>query len=109
MDEALVERVRSILSSRNDVEEAKLFGGITFKMKGHMVCSVNKRGLVVRVGTEKYDEVLTWPNVKPNMLGTKEMRGMVMVEPAGYQSDEDLAKIINFSADQIEPLDPKVK
>ncbi|MCA9387243.1 TfoX/Sxy family protein [Candidatus Dojkabacteria bacterium] len=109
-NEDLAGRIRSVLSSRSGVEEKNLFGGLTFAINGNMCCSISdKTGLILRVGTEKYEEVLAMPNMQPRMLGEKKMNGMVVAEPAAYASDEDLAKIVNMAADVAASLPPKVK
>lgn len=109
-NEQLAGKVRSALSSRENVEEKNLFGGLTFTINGNMCCSVSdSTGFVLRVGTEKYEEVLQMPNMKPRMLGEKKMNGMVVAEPAAYESDEGLMQIVNIAADVAAALPPKVK
>ena len=41
-DEALAERVRELLSTRDDVEEKKMFGGLCFMVGGQMALGVEK-------------------------------------------------------------------
>jgi TfoX/Sxy family transcriptional regulator of competence genes len=108
-DEGLAGRVRSVLSSRSGVEEKSLFGGLTFTINGNMCCAINSRGFVLRVGTENYEKVLQMPNLKPQMLGTKPMKGMVVAEPEAYSSDEKLADLVNMAADVAGALPPKQK
>ena|SRR5260221_455052 len=108
-DTKLADRVRSALGSRKGVEERTLFGGLTFSINGNMVCSVNSRGFQLRVGSENYDKVLKMPNMKPVMLGTKPMNGMVFAEAGAYATDEGLTSVLNIAADVAAALPPKVK
>ena len=39
-DEALAERIREVLADSADVTERKMFGGLAFLVRGHMVCGV---------------------------------------------------------------------
>ena len=34
-DEKLAERIRTVLSTRPDVEERRMFGGVAFMVRGH--------------------------------------------------------------------------
>jgi hypothetical protein len=40
-NETTAERVRALLSSRPDVAERKMMGGLCFMVRGHMCCSVS--------------------------------------------------------------------
>ena len=51
-DEALAARIRSAFEGQPGLAEKKMFGGITFMLRGNMCCGVTKEDLVVRVGAE---------------------------------------------------------
>ena len=57
-NEELVTRIRDLLEDRFEVEEKKMFGGLTFMVNGNMACGVTGDILVVRVGADHYDEAL---------------------------------------------------
>jgi TfoX-like protein len=48
-NEELAERVREALADRTDVEEKKMFGGLSFMVAGQMCCGVLKNDLIVRI------------------------------------------------------------
>jgi TfoX/Sxy family transcriptional regulator of competence genes len=48
-NQELVGRVRASLADRTDVEEKKMFGGLSFMVAGQMCCGVLKNDLVVRI------------------------------------------------------------
>jgi TfoX/Sxy family transcriptional regulator of competence genes len=55
--------IRAHLSSAGTVREVKMFGGIGFMLNGNLVAAVSKRGLLLRVGKERYVEgraLKTW-------------------------------------------------
>ena len=54
-DEALADRIRRVLGRHKELAEKKMFGGITFMLRGNMCCGVTKEDLVVRVGAEQYE------------------------------------------------------
>lgn len=89
-DEGTAQRLRDLLVDRDDVVEKKMFGGIAYMVRGNMCIGVNKETLMVRVGKEKHDEAVSQPHARPMDFTGKPMQGFIFVEPAGYESDEDL-------------------
>lgn len=89
-DEKLVERIRAVLADCADVSERKMFGGLTFMLRGNMCCGVDKENLMVRVGPEVYDEALAQPGARLMDFTGRPMKGMVFVRPEGCESDDDL-------------------
>ncbi|MCH7488478.1 MAG: TfoX/Sxy family protein [Chloroflexi bacterium] len=90
-DEELAERIRAALADRTDVSERKMFGGLTFMLRGNMCCGVEKENLMVRVGPDAYDEALAQPGARLMDFTGRPMKGMVFVGPEGYESDDGLA------------------
>ena len=64
-DEGLAERVRTLLEERTDVVEKKMFGGLSFMLRGNMSCGVLKEDLLVRVGSDGHEEALAQPHARP--------------------------------------------
>ncbi|WP_409515766.1 MULTISPECIES: TfoX/Sxy family protein [unclassified Brevundimonas] len=64
-DEALLGRVRALLSDRTDVAERRIIGGISVMAGGHMCCGAFGNRLMVRVGHDAYESVLLEPHVQP--------------------------------------------
>ena len=64
-DENLAERIRSALAERNDTEERKMFGGLTFMVAGSMCCGIVHEDLMVRIGPDAQERALTRPHVRP--------------------------------------------
>jgi hypothetical protein len=65
-DEKTAERLRKILSTRHDVLEKKMMGGLCFMVKGGMCCTVSgKGGILVRVSAEARERLLQDPHVRP--------------------------------------------
>jgi TfoX/Sxy family transcriptional regulator of competence genes len=89
-DEALADRVRAILRSRDDVSERKMFGGLAFMVGGHMACGVLGLDLIVRIRPDDHDEALAQPGARLWDFTGRPTRGMVYVGPDGIASDPDL-------------------
>jgi TfoX/Sxy family transcriptional regulator of competence genes len=89
-DETVAKRVRSALGKTPDVVEKKMFGGIAFMVRGNMCCGVIGDRLMLRVGPDGYEAVLSRPHATPMDFTGRPMKGMVYVEPAGFASAGDL-------------------
>ena len=91
-DEQTAARVRAILSARSDVVEKPIVGGgCGFMVGGHLCVAVSNRGLTVRVGAEGKARALNEPNVVPHLVGKRETKAFIVVEPGGIREDSALA------------------
>ena len=111
-DEKLVVRVRKVLAGYKAVTEIKMFGGICFMHKGNMLCGVDGDRLMVRVGPEQYDDVLSMKHARVMDITGKPMKGFIFVHEEGFRDLKQLKKWIelglNFTA-SLPPKKPKSK
>jgi TfoX/Sxy family transcriptional regulator of competence genes len=84
-DERLAARIRTLLADRDDVEERRMFGGLTFMVAGRMCCGVNRDELVVRLDPHRETEALARPGARRMDLTGRPMRGFVSVEPSALR------------------------
>jgi hypothetical protein len=54
----LAERVRKALSGKRAITEKKMFGGICFLLRSHMLCGTGKQGFMFRVGRAQHAKAL---------------------------------------------------
>ena len=106
-DERLVQRVRSVLGDQDTVIEKKMFGGLTFMLQGNMCCGVTGERLMVRVGPDRYDDVLKQPGAAPMDFTGKPLRGFVFVAPEACASGEDLVAWVERAKQFTLSLPPK--
>jgi TfoX/Sxy family transcriptional regulator of competence genes len=106
-DEDVAFRIREALAAQGGVTEKKMFGGLAFMVNGHMCCGLAKGELMVRVGPEQYEEALAQPYAREMDFTGRPMRGFVYVDPAGYDSDEDLQAWIDRGLAFVTSLPPK--
>jgi len=106
-DDAVVERVRSVLKRRKGISERKMFGGMAFMLNGNMVCGVNKKDLVLRLGEERAAQALKEPNTREMDFTGKVLKSMVYVSPAGYKSDDQLKAWVKRAFDFAKTLPAK--
>lgn len=106
-DEGLAERLREAFSTRKDVTEKKMFGGIAFMVSGNMCCGVVNDTLMARVGPDHYDTALKRPHARKMDFTGRPLKGFVYVAPEGFESDEDLAGWVQVSLDFVTTLPAK--
>jgi hypothetical protein len=63
--------------------------------------------LIVRVGAERYEEILTHPQAKPFDMTGKPMTGWVEILPAGCSRDNDLAGWVRAGLEFVSTLPSK--
>ena len=88
--EELAGRVREILADRTDVDEKKMFGGLTFMVGGQMSCGVLKNDLIVRIEPTDYDELTAQAGVRPFDFTGRPMQGVVYVDHGVLANDDVL-------------------
>jgi TfoX/Sxy family transcriptional regulator of competence genes len=91
-DETLAARIRAVLSSRDDVVEKKMFGGLCFMVGGAMCCGLTKSDFMVRVGPDEYEHALAQPHARPMDFTGRPLKGMVYVAPAGLRTRAGLER-----------------
>jgi len=98
-NEELALRIREVLGGLPDLIDKKMFGGIGFLIKGNMACGVHKNALIVRVGPDGYENALAGPYTRPFDITGRPMKGWVMIDPEGYESDADLRRWVQQGID----------
>ncbi len=93
------ERVRRVLSSRSDVVEKRMVGGLSFMVGGSMCCGVTGNALMVRVGAEARERVLAELHVRPMEFVGRPLSGFVLVDPEGFRTDAALAAWVKRGID----------
>ena len=90
-DPGVAQRVREALTDQHGVTEKKMFGGLTFMLRGHMSVGVLGEEFMVRVGPDSYESALKEPHARRMDFTGRPMKGFVFVEPDGFSSDQDLS------------------
>ena len=105
--ETLAARIRKVLAEQQGFEEKKMFGGVGYMLFGNMVVGVLDNDMIVRVGLDTYESALAEPHTKQFTSRGSPMKGWVMVDNSGLESDDDLQKWINQAIDFVETLPRK--
>ena len=89
-DETLAQRVRRTLAGQGEIEERRMFGGLTFMLNGEMCCGVDKGRLMVRVLPEHQSELLRRPGARPMDFTGRPLKGFLFIDPVGFQDAKAL-------------------
>jgi TfoX/Sxy family transcriptional regulator of competence genes len=99
-------RVRVALQSLAAVREVKMFGGVGFMVNGNLVAAASSRGLLLRVGRERQDEVLAQPGTRPMEMRGRRMEGYVYADPPP-RSEEAIKAWLQLGLDYVQTLPAK--
>lgn len=89
-DQQLTERIRKILVNEKVTEKENPVS-ISFITNGNVACGVYEEYLIVQVGEDRYEEILTHPLSRPLDINGKPTPGWVGIIPSGTKRDIDLA------------------
>jgi TfoX/Sxy family transcriptional regulator of competence genes len=106
-DEGLAERLHDLLVELPDITSKKMFGGLGFLLNGNMCVGIWKDALIIRVGPEIAERLLTESYVRPFDITGKPMTGWAMVLPEAITEDEQLEKYVDLSVDFVSGLPEK--
>lgn len=98
IDTKLLERLESALKRKRGITQKKMFGGVCFLHHGNMLCGVdNKSRVMLRVGPDRYEEILKMKHANKMDFTGKPMKGMVYISPNGTKSIESLKEWVDLA------------
>jgi TfoX/Sxy family transcriptional regulator of competence genes len=106
-DQILAQRIRAALPGIPGIIEKKMFGGIAFMIDGNMACAISKDNLMLRISRDDIDAALAQPYVRISDMGGRPMKGWLLIEPAGLQSDDSLKRWIEQAVAFVQSLPAK--
>ncbi len=96
-NEEIAQRVREYLAPIKDqIEEKRMFGGLTFLYNGKMSVGIVKDDLCVRVVSEKFESFLERPAARPMDFTGKAMKDFAYVSQEGFKDEQALAELIEL-------------
>jgi hypothetical protein len=79
--ETIAARLRKILARRRGITEKRMFGGVCFLLREHMLCGAGKSGFMFRVGKAQHARAVARRGVKPVVMNGRTFEGFVWVDP----------------------------
>jgi TfoX/Sxy family transcriptional regulator of competence genes len=105
-DEYLADRIRrTLVHKRVQFLEKKMMGGLTFMVDEKMCIGIIKNDLMARIDPDILQIALSKNGCREMDFTGKSMKGFVLVEPHGMDSDIDLDYWIKLCLD----FNPKAK
>jgi hypothetical protein len=77
----LAGRLRAALGDRARLTEKKMFGGVCFMLREHMLCGSGKPGFMFRVGKDQHRSALTRAGAKAMDINGRHFKGFIWVDP----------------------------
>jgi len=106
-NERIDSRITKVVARWKNMERKKMFGGICQLLNGNMVCGVYKDYLILRLGEEAAAKALEQPHVRVFDITGRPMKGWVMVEEEGFDTDQSLKDWLNKAKSFVNTLPPK--
>lgn len=106
-DEALAAKVRETLSRRRHVSEKRMFGGLSFLIRGNMCCGIVGDELMVRVGPARYERALARRHVREMDFTGRPLTGYVYVARQGLRSTAAVQGWVEQGVTYARTLPPK--
>jgi TfoX/Sxy family transcriptional regulator of competence genes len=98
-DEALAERIRSLLGDESGLTEKKMFGGLAYLIRGNMaVAASSQGGVLVRVDPTESDELVATTTARPMEMRGRSMRGWLRVDADAVATERELARWVELGA-----------
>lgn len=105
--ESLKLRVAHQLSREQGIVEKKMFGGVGFLLSGNMLVGIWRDSLIARVGMETAEESINDEFVGPFDVTGRPMKGWLMVEPEGVDTDQQLRRWLDLALEFVRTLPAK--
>jgi len=98
-DEALAKRVRAALGRTPSVKEKRMFGGITFMVRGKMCVSVGRERIMCRIDPEIHEAALESRGCQTVVMKGRPYRGYVYVDRKALRTKNELTYWIGLALD----------
>lgn len=104
-DIKLADRVREALADITNLEEKKMFRGVTFMVNDKMCISVSGDELMLRLDPEMTELLVEEHGTRPMIHGGKNMKGFIYISEERFRNKKDFDHWIKLALD----YNPKAK
>ncbi|HWA32501.1 MAG TPA: TfoX/Sxy family protein [Cyclobacteriaceae bacterium] len=98
-NEALTDRLRNSLAGVKNIEEKRMFRGVTFMVNGKMCISVGDTTLMCRIDPDLHDIAMEQNGARVLKMRGREYRGFLYVDEEGFRSPKDLKYWVDLCLD----------
>ena len=103
-NEETANRMRKLILRHRGITEKKMFGGVSFLLKGKMCCGLIKDDLVIRINPDEQNRMLKKRGVRPMDFTGRPMKGFIYVDHSGYKTDKILYDWIKIGMNYVNTL-----
>ena len=82
-----------------DAEEKRMFGGITFMVRGKMCVSVGRDRIMCRIDPDLHDSLLEREGCRTVVMKGRQYRGFVYVDARALKTQRELENWIGLALD----------
>lgn len=91
-DKGLAQQLRDRVAGLGQITEKRMFGGLCFMRRGHMLCGVNGGRLMLRVGKDRHAQALELPGSGSMDFTGSPLGSFIYLDPASAKpADIDAA------------------
>jgi len=98
-NEKLAEKIRNALEAVANVEEKRMFRGISFMVNGKMCISVGDDEMMCRIDPAVHDAALKKKGCRTVMMRNREYKGWVYINEEGRKTKKDFDYWIKLALD----------
>lgn len=98
-NEKLANRIREALAKVPDVEEKKMFRGVTFMVNGKMCISVGDDEMMCRIDPTLHQALMEKEGCRSMIMKGRELKGYVLITEEGMKTKKDFDYWIALSLD----------
>lgn len=106
-DEDLAEVMRADLAALDGIDERRMFGGLCFMLRGHMLCGVHKDGAMYRVGKPRAAAALALAGTRPMDFTGRPMAGFVDVDRDAMEDAPTRHALLELAQANVATLPPR--
>lgn len=86
-DKGLEELMREELDAEPRLTERSMFGGRSWLLNGNFLCGARHDGMLVRLGPIASNVLSAIPDMRPMVVGTRQMHGWFWAGPVVFGDD----------------------
>jgi TfoX/Sxy family transcriptional regulator of competence genes len=95
---SLEARLHTLLAPHHPVSK-RMFGGLCFMMRGHMLVGTFRDGKMARVSKEMHDAALKLPGASVMEMKGRVMQGFILISAESVKSDKAMQRWIDMALD----------
>ena len=98
-NEKLTARIRELLANVSEVEEKKMFRGVTFMVKGKMCITAGDDEIMCRIDPSLHESLIKKKGCRTMIMKGKEYKGYVYIKEDSLKTKKDISYWVGLALD----------